>query len=117
MTDPTPTDLKARFPAFASVPDAALAGALAEARARIDAGTGGDLARLLYAAHVLTLDGFGGAEGAWQRAGRPLLLRSGTLEVRRRDDGPDPSDSLGETSYGRRLRDLLGHLSPGIAVV
>ncbi|WP_018263721.1 DUF4054 domain-containing protein [Methylobacterium sp. WSM2598] len=121
MEAPAPAELKARFPVFAGLPDEAVAPALAEARARVDAALPqAGLARMLYAAHLLTLDGHGGAEGAWIRAGRPRLLRSGTLTVERRgagEAGPDPAGTLAETSYGRRFRDLLRLTSPGIAVV
>ncbi|ACL61333.1 DUF4054 domain-containing protein [Methylobacterium nodulans] len=115
----TPADLKARFPAFAAAPDAAVAGALAEAAIQFDhtwAPGERDLARMLYAAHVLTLDGFG-PEGEWARAGDPRVLRSGTLQVERRETGTDLPGTLGRTSYGRRFHEALLRNSPGIVVV
>ncbi|MFE1602099.1 DUF4054 domain-containing protein [Methylobacterium sp. ID0610] len=121
---PAPADFRARFPAFAAVPDAAVAGALAEALARVDATWAPgerDLARMLYAAHVLTLDGFGGPEGDWLRAGSPQVLRSGSLHVERRAGGAVPGTdcpgTLGQTSYGRRFHEALLRNSPGIGVV
>ncbi|MEH3144426.1 MAG: DUF4054 domain-containing protein [Methylobacterium frigidaeris] len=121
--DPASADLKARFPAFSSTPDAAVAAALAEAASRVDAtwaGADRDLGLLLHAAHTLTLDGHGGGEGALMRAGGPDLrsLRSGTVHVERRD-GPagSPVGDLGLTSYGRRFHALLLRNSPGVTVV
>jgi hypothetical protein len=118
MTDPAA--LKSRFPAFAAVPDDAVAGALAEAAGRVDEAwppADRDLARLLYAAHVLTLDGLGGPEADLARMGDLTLVRSGTLQVERRQDGADLPGTLGRTSYGRRFHEVLLRNAPGIAVV
>ncbi|GJD52400.1 hypothetical protein OPKNFCMD_5165 [Methylobacterium crusticola] len=124
MTDaPAPADLKARFPAFAAVPDAAVAAALAEAAARVDATWAPAdfaLGRMLYAAHVMTLDGLGGPEADLARAGALDLrsLRSGALHIERREAPAEAlSGTLGLTSYGRRFHEAMRRNGAGAAVV
>ncbi len=116
---PAPADLAARFPAFAAVPPATLAAVLAEAGTRVDATwTEGDyaLGLMLYAAHVLTLDGQGtGAEAALAGAGALgfTTLQSGTLSLARGGGGSDKS-VLAATTYGRRFLALLKVNQPPI---
>ncbi len=123
-TVPSPADLAARFPAFAAVPPAALAGAIAEAQMRVDASwLPGDypIAIMLLAAHTLTLDGLGtGAEAAAAAAGTLgySSLRSGGLSLDRArpaGGGAEPS-MLAETTYGRRFLALLKVNQPAILV-
>jgi Protein of unknown function (DUF4054) len=89
FTPPVAADLIARFPIFAAVPEATIAGALAEAGIRIDdTWTAGDYALgiMLYAAHLLTLDGQGtGAEAALGAAGALgfTSFKSGELHLDR----------------------------------
>ncbi|SFV11415.1 Protein of unknown function [Methylobacterium sp. 174MFSha1.1] len=119
----TPEAFRARFPAFAGLPDAAVAGALAEAGPRVGAGwpaADATLGRMLHAAHTLTLDGQGGPEAELARAGALDLktLRSGTLHIERRDPPAEAlPGTLGLTSYGRRFHEVMRRNSPGVAVV
>lgn len=121
---PAPADLIARFPSFAAVGTPILATALAEAAVRVDATwTPGDypLGVMLYAAHTLTLDGFGsGAEAALGAAGALGFqsFRSGSLNL---DRGAQPSrdataSTLNETTYGRRFLALLRVNQPAVLV-
>ncbi|MBY0299992.1 MAG: DUF4054 domain-containing protein [Methylobacterium sp.] len=117
---PTPAALKARFPAFAPVPDDAVAAALAEAEPRVDAtwaAADRDPARMLYAAHLLTLDGFGGPEGVLAGALDLRALRSGALQIERHPPDATLPGTLGRTAYGRRFHELMLRNGPGIAVV
>ena len=100
-TAPTAADLKARFPAFAAVDDAVVDAALAEAGQRVDEGwleADFATARLLYAAHVLTMDG----QGASTETGMAGVkrIKVGPLELER-----DPG-GLTATSYGARFAEL-----------
>ncbi|KMO36125.1 hypothetical protein VQ03_21050 [Methylobacterium tarhaniae] len=119
----TPDAFRARFPAFASVADAPIAGALAEAAPRIGAAwpaADAALGRMLHAAHTLTLDGQGGPEAELARAGALDLkaLRSGTLHLERRDPPTDAAPgTLGLTSYGRRFHEVMRRNGVGVAVV
>ena len=117
---PTPTDLIARFPAFAGVATSTLQAALTEAAIRVDSTwTLGDapLGTMLYAAHVLTLDGFGsGAEAALGAAGAFGFqsFEAGSLSLARR--GAPPGSVLNETTYGRRFLALLKVNQPAVLV-
>ncbi len=125
-TEPTVADVRARFPAFASVPDAAIQPALAEALVQVDA-TWPDAARtsgaLLYAAHILTLDGQGGGvEAEIAKAGALgfTSFRSGSLSLDRgtaAGGGGGSSDPLEQTSYGRRFSEMVRARFPGVLVV
>ncbi len=120
---PGVADLRARFPTFAIVPDIPVAAALAEAAIRVDTSwTEGDYAPaiLLYAAHLLTLDGQGtSAEAALAAAGALgfTTLQSGTLSLGR---SPRPDAAAGgilaETTYGRRFLALLRANQPAVLV-
>lgn len=118
---PTPADLIARFPAFAGVATQTLQTALTEAATRVDTSwTPGDypLGFMLYAAHVLTLDGLGsGAEAALGAAGALGLqtLHSGGLQLERGRSNPD-DPVLAATTYGRRFLALLRVNQPAILV-
>ena len=120
MDEPTPADLKARFPGFAAVADAVVQSALGEAvqQAGADWASEADirLSRLLLAAHILTLDGQGsGAEAAAAAAGGFRRMRSGALELERADTaGPGALDSTG---YGRRFLELMRRNVPAVTVV
>ncbi|GJD63332.1 DUF4054 domain-containing protein [Methylobacterium frigidaeris] len=119
----TPEAFRARFPAFAGVPDAAVADALAEAGPRVGAAwpaADAALGRMLHAAHTLTLDGRGGPEAELARAGALDLkaLRSGTLHLERHDPPTDSAPgTLGLTSYGRRFHEVMRRNSVGVVVV
>ncbi len=121
---PSAADLAARFPAFAAVPAAAVAGAIVEAQTRVDTHwLPGDFAIgiMLLAAHSMTLDGLGtGAESASAAAGTIgfTSMRSGGLSLDRatsRRQAAEPS-ILAETSYGRRFLALLKVNQPAVFV-
>lgn len=121
-TAPTAADLKARFPAFAAVDDAVIDGALTEAVRRVDEtwpeedfATG----RLLYAAHVLAMDGHGAgveAEAMAEGAGLYKRRKAGGSEIEFADGVAGSgavSGELGSTSYGRRFKALARALFAG----
>jgi hypothetical protein len=124
MSAPTPVDLKARFPVFATVADAVLQTALDEAALQVGDNwiTEADihLGRLLLAAHILTLDGQGsGPEAAAIAAGGFKRVRSGALELERFDPMGAGVElgTLGSTGYGRRFVELMHRNIPAVAVV
>lgn len=124
FTIPTAADLKARFPVFAAVADPTITSAIVEAQTRIDASwtdEDGPLAIMLYAAHVMTLDGLGaGAEAEMAKAGALgfQTMRSGALTLERKADAAGADRSiLNETMYGRRFLALLKVNQPAVAVV
>ncbi|PZR88360.1 MAG: DUF4054 domain-containing protein [Stutzerimonas stutzeri] len=116
---PTADDLKERFPAFSAVADAATDGAIGEAEHLTDASWPDDdrtLAVLLYAAHVLTLDGLGTGTEA-QLAGFKRL-KIGSLELEASAVASVTAGPLGQTGYGRRFAELARRLrGPAILVV
>lgn len=107
------------------MPSVTLASALAEAATRVGTSwTAGDypLGILLYAAHVLTLDGLGtGAEAALAAAGALGFqsMRTGSLQLER-DAAPDSRSAgrsdLERTTYGRRFLALLRVNQPAVFV-
>ena len=121
---PSPADIAARFPAFAAVPPATLAQAIAEAQARVDTSwlaSDYAIALMLLAAHTLTLDGLGtGAEAASAAAGTLgfASLRSGglSLDRQRPPRGAAEPSLLAETTYGRRFLALLKVNQPAVLV-
>lgn len=124
-TVPTSSDLTTRFPSFAAVDPAVLGRVLAEAATRVDTTwIAGDypLGIMLYAAHVLTLDGLGtGAESALAAAGALGFqsMRTGSLQLER-DAAPDSliggRSDLERTAYGRRFLALLRVNQPAVFV-
>lgn len=120
---PAAADLVARFPTFAAVPTASIASALGEAAIRVDTTwTAGDypMGVMLYAAHLMTMDGLGtGAEAALGAAGALgfASLRAGGLSLERRGNaGDDAGSLLAETTYGRRFLALLRVNQPSVYV-
>lgn len=122
---PAPADLKARFPALAGVADSVIAVALAEAQGRVDRSwpeSDYQPALLLYAAHVLTLDGHGaGTEAEMARAGASGFqrMKSGSLELDRgQASGSSGGGSdLAQTGYGRRFLEMVRRNFPPVLVV
>ena len=117
FSDPVSADLKARFPAFVDVDDAIINTALAEAALRVDQSWLSQddftLGRLLYAAHVLTLDGHGaGIEAELARSGTLSFqtMRSGSLTLTRGNSAGTGNQSAGstlnQTQFGRRYAEL-----------
>lgn len=125
-TAPTPADFKARYPSFASVDDAVIQGVLDNEvplyvgqnwinQANYTQGA------MLYAAHALTLDGFGTGPEA-QAAGKGLLgyssIRSGSLSLTRasRGSAAEVAGSLALTSYGQRFLEIQRINCPPVVV-
>lgn len=113
LLPPSSADLKARFLRFVAVDDGVATAALERAATQVDETwlpqdrTEG---MLLYAAHLLTLDGQGtGAEAETNAEGISgfRLLRSGSLTIERFDRGAAASGSYDTTSYGVRFKALL----------
>lgn len=114
FTAPDADDLKARFPRFSSVADSAIDAALGDASKVVDDSwlsqedfTAG---RLLYAAHILTLDGHGtGTGAAITAAGLDdyKTIKSGDLSLTKDDgDFANSKDILDKTTYGRRFKEV-----------
>lgn len=124
-TPPTPSDLKERFPRFASVADGPIQQALDEAARLVDASWPAadfSLGRMLYAAHVLTTDGFGEGTEAQLNAegvGDFQNIKLGSLSLSRfaRSEkstrGSAMLDELETTSYGKRFLALASRLAGG----
>lgn len=115
---PTIADFKARFPRFAAVSDAVVQSALDEAALAVDDTWASQadftLGRLLYAAHVLTLDGQGTSTEAQLAGFNSIKMGSLSLTLEKRSGD---SSALEATSYGRRFLALLGTNSPMALVV
>jgi hypothetical protein len=102
-TAPTAADLKARFPAFSTVSDDLVTSALDDAARRVDeTWTEGDfaMARMLYACHVMALDGLGSGREAKLLGFKRIKV--GSLELERGGDGSVAGD-LSSTTYGNRF--------------
>lgn len=117
---PTATDMKERFPAFAAVGEKPVEAALREGERQVDESWPADdrvTAVLLYAAHVLTLDGLGTSTEAQLAGFRRLKIGSLELESATAASAASAS-SLLATSYGRRFVDLIRRVrGPAILVV
>lgn len=116
FTAPTAADLRVRFPAFAAVGDAEIDEALADAASMVDDTWSSQAdftaGRMLYAAHILTLDGHGtGAEKEMAKEGALQFdrIKSGALELSRRGPpaGTSAAEALALTTYGRRFAEIL----------
>lgn len=109
-TDPTPAQFIDRFPRFAAVSPTAIASALKEAEGMVDTSwTEADFAggRMLWAAHVLTLDGLGGgaeAEAAAAGAGGFKVMKSGALTLERFEGAA--GSGAAATGYGKRWLEM-----------
>lgn len=106
---PSVDDFKTQFMAFADTPDAAITSALAEGASYVDDSWINQLdftqGRMLYAAHVLTLNGHGtGAESEAAKAGTlgVTSIKSADLTISR----DVPSDVYQLTQYGKRFKEL-----------
>ncbi len=113
FTVPTADDLKNRFPVFAAVDDATVDIMLAEAVALVDDSWSSQadftLGRLLYAAHLLTVEGYGtGAEAKTAGGGLTAFktIKSGALTLTRGDGAPAVAGGVETTSFGQRFKDL-----------
>lgn len=113
-TAPTEADLRARFPAFCDVQNDPITAALSDAALMVDdtwvSQEDFTAGRLLYAAHILTLDGHGsGAEAEQAKAGALQFteMRSGALTLKRADMATSGGDTLSLTTFGRRFLEIL----------
>lgn len=117
---PTPDDLVLRFPAFQGVDTDVAQTALDEAALRVDDTWVSEgnfrLGYMLYAAHVLTMDGHGtGGEAETIKGVR--RFKSGTFEVEQTADAAGANGVLSSTSYGRRFLELVRLNHPAVAIV
>jgi hypothetical protein len=116
---PVPVDLQERFQAFAGVDDQAIQWSLDEALLRVDTSWDANdyrLAVMLYAAHILTLDGFGTggeAQMALQGLSDFTSITSGGLSLSRASGGSE----LSSTTYGQRFLAMQRRNSTPILVV
>ena len=116
-SQPSASEMKARFPAFSGVDDAVLDAALVRARQHVDASwieSDRVEAELLYAAHDLTLDGIGETREAQLTGFKSLKLD--TLQLVRQDTDAEPG-SLKSTSFGARFVALRKRSFPGVSAV
>lgn len=105
-TAPTAADLKSRFPVFAPVADATITAALNDAARMVDeTWTEDDFApaRMLYAAHLMTMDGLGKTTEAQLQGFSKLSI--GPLSLERAAQDTQPGD-LKSTSFGRRFIEM-----------
>lgn len=122
-TPPTPADLKAMFPAFASVANTTVQIYLDRAARMVDESwLEGDFAtgRILLAAHYMVTAGITGTdEIAGYGAAGVSRLKSGTLDVSFKDDAGGGIDygAYGSTSYGRQFYTLLKQNKGGPRVI
>jgi hypothetical protein len=114
FTPPTAADLKARFPIFEAEDVDTINFALSEAELMVDDSWNSQadftLGRMLYAGHILTLEGYGtGAEAKLGATGAFgfQTIQSGKLRLTRRSDGAATDPVLQSTMFGQRFRDLL----------
>lgn len=115
---PTASELKNRFPAFEAVEDNLVDMAIGEATRKVDATwPEGDFSMgiMLYAAHILTLDGLGTTQDA--KLVGFSLVRSGQLTLQRQDAGSAVYGDLSQTGFGRRFKTLVRCNFPGIIVI
>lgn len=115
-TAPTADDLRTRFPTFASLGDTPVDAALADAALVVDdtwlSQADFTSGRLLYAAHILTLDGFGtGAEAQMAQAGALGfdIMKSGSLTLQKSRAAVEEkySSILDQTTFGKRFKEIL----------
>ena len=110
---PTPAELKATHPKFAGVADQVVADAITEGEGKVgDDWREADRrpAVMLYAAHVMTLNGHGtgtDAQLAAEGLGDFQRIKSGTLDVSRFGRGGGGATGLDSTGYGKRFKELL----------
>lgn len=121
---PTPADLKARFPRFDAATDPQAQGALDEAARMTDDGwpeADHFLGMMLYAAHVLTLDGVGAGTEAQLNAegvGDFQSIKLGSLSLSRfskaeASKGSVVLDDLMKTTFGQRFYALAARFGGG----
>jgi hypothetical protein len=105
---PNAAAFKLRFPTFAAVADATITAALAEGAGRVDSTwREADYAPaiMLYAAHVLVMDGHGASNEVMLAGFKRVKV--GSLELERSDGRSASAGTLGSTSYGTRFTELV----------
>lgn len=124
--EPTVVEFKARFPKFVGTPDLTVQAALDEAGLFVDQSWPESYyktAKMLYACHVLTLEGQGtGGESQMAASGLLMLkrIRSGELDVERfsaKDQGQEVADWFTWTPCGARFISLRRVAFPAILLV
>lgn len=124
---PTIANLKERFPIFASVGDPILQGALNEGANKVDT-TWREVdyqnAIMLFAAHVLTIDGHGtGREAKFAALAEAGIssIKISSLAISLKKGGSEGSSksygTLSSSSYGKRFLDLMRVNHPAVVVV
>lgn len=107
---PTVAQFLSRFPKFQGSDSDAIADALGEGAGRVsESWVEADYPRaiMLYAAHILTLDGHGsGAEAKFAGLESFSRIKSGSLELERRSGSGVVLNTLNSTAYGRRFAEL-----------
>lgn len=114
---PTPSDFQGRFPRFGSVDAGPITRVLKQAGRMADDGWNEDdrlEAVFLFAAHLLTLDGFGGGEADTYAQGTVGVksMSSGSLSIVKYDTalpgqgGIGQAASLTSTTFGQRYLQL-----------
>lgn len=104
---PSASDLKARFPAFNTVADAAIETAISDASRQVDqTWCEGDYttAIMLLAGHNLALDGHGSSREVQLLGFKRVKV--GPLELERASGSSSEAGSLSSTSYGVRFAEL-----------
>lgn len=121
-TAPTPADIKTDFPQFAAVDDSAIQRVIDRNPMWIDESWfEGDYtwARELLTAHFLTLAGQGTGADAAQSISTVSRLKSGTLDITRKnanDGAATVPDEWSGTAYGRQFYALLRKNKGGVYV-
>jgi len=128
-------DLAARYPAFADIDPVLVALVLDEARSAVaDTWIEADQkpALLAYAAHILTLDGYGGGSSRTVTIGEEAVAVSGPVESAELGDakikfasvesgtaevGSANAGGFAATVYGRHYFELLCRSNPGVLAV
>ena len=114
FTVPTADSLKSRFPSFDALDDATIDYALAEAAAQVDdswlSQADFTLGRLLYAAHILTVEGRGTGAEAKVAGGLAAFktIKSGALTLTRSDEAEAVGGGIETTTFGKRFVRLQG---------
>lgn len=105
---PTPEQLQAKYPTFASVPAPTIQLYLDDAPVD-ESWTERDYANaiMLWTAHTMTLNGIGADEIGQAGAAGLSRLKSGTLDVSFKDSSSDSDGGYGGTNFGRQFYALL----------
>lgn len=105
---PTPANFKAKYPAFAAVPDATIQAYLNDAPVD-ESWLESDYAKaiMLWAAHAMTVNGIGVTEIEGYAASGLSRLKSGTLDVSFKDSASSADGQWSGSKYGPQFYALL----------